>query len=163
MTLDDFWNLIDKKISPEQLEEADFGDLEAALAAMSPDEIQSFDDHFHRLHAESYSWKLWGAAYIINGGCSDDGFDYFRAWLIGKGRACFEAALADPESLVDQAEEDVECEDLMYIAQQAYQKVSGSEEMPGKAHSFPELGESWDFDDEDEMRKRYPRLCGKFF
>jgi hypothetical protein len=30
----------------------------------------------------------WGAAYLANGGCSDDGFDYFRGWLIGQGRKC---------------------------------------------------------------------------
>jgi len=26
-----------------------------------------------------------GAAYIINGGCSDDGFEYFRRWLVLQG------------------------------------------------------------------------------
>lgn len=164
MTLDDFWDLIEKNVGPEQLEEADFGDLESALAAMDAESIESFDDHFHRLHADSYSWKLWGAAYIINGGCSDDGFDYFRAWLIGMGRSCFEAALANPESLVDRAEEEeAECEDLMYIAQQAYQKVTGRQQMPATSHKFAELGESWDFDDEAEMQKRYPKLCEKFY
>ena len=35
---------------------------------------------------DSYRWDLWGAAYLANGGCSDDGFDYFRGWLIGQGR-----------------------------------------------------------------------------
>ena len=160
--MDAFWELIEKNIGPEQLEEADFDELEAALAAMGAEGIESFDDHFLRLHTGSYSWKLWGAAYIINGGCSDDSFDYFRAWLIGKGRSCFEAAIADPESLITHAEEGVECEDLMSIAQQAYEKVTGREEMPNTAHQFPELGEGWDFDDEAEMRRRYPKLCEKF-
>ncbi|MFL6076856.1 MAG: DUF4240 domain-containing protein [Mycobacteriales bacterium] len=36
--------------------------------------------------AESYQGDLWGAAYLINGGASDDGFDYFRGWLIARTR-----------------------------------------------------------------------------
>jgi hypothetical protein len=51
--------------------------------------------------AESYRWDLWGAAYLINGGCSDDGFDYFRGWLLSQGRAIWQATLADPDSLAD--------------------------------------------------------------
>ena len=26
---------------------------------------------------------------VANGGCSDDGFDYFRGWLIAQGREVF--------------------------------------------------------------------------
>jgi hypothetical protein len=163
MILDDFWQLISTTISPEALEEADLSKLEAALAGMSAEEIASFNEHFSMLHATSYGWPIWGAAYIINGGCSDDGFDYFRGWLIGKGREAFEAAMADPDSLVDYAEDEVECEDLLSVAWQAYKDKTSEDRLPATSHSFPELGESWDFDDEAEMRKRYPRLCEKFF
>ncbi len=38
---------------------------------------------------------------VVNGGCSDDGFEYFRGWLIGQGGAYFEAALKDPERAAD--------------------------------------------------------------
>lgn len=40
-----------------------------------------------------------GAAYLINGGRSDDGFDHFRGWLLTQGRATWQAALAEPDSL----------------------------------------------------------------
>lgn len=163
MTLDEFWTLISTTISAEALEEADLGELQAALAGMSAEEIASFDNHFGKLHSDSYGWPIWGAAYIINGGCSDDGFDYFRGWLIGKGRDVFEAAMADPDSLADHAEEDAECEDLLSVAWEAYKNKTGKDELPPTPHRFPELGESWDFDDEAEMRKRYPRLCEKFY
>jgi hypothetical protein len=33
---------------------------------------------------------MWVAAYLMNGGCSDDGFDYFRGWLIAQGRTTLE-------------------------------------------------------------------------
>jgi Protein of unknown function (DUF4240) len=39
------------------------------------------------LGAESYDWNLWGAVYLMQGGCSDDAFDYFRGWLVMQGRS----------------------------------------------------------------------------
>jgi hypothetical protein len=45
----------------------------------------------------AYPWDLWGAAFVINGGCSDDGCERFRARLIMQGRDVFERALDDPE------------------------------------------------------------------
>lgn len=73
--------------------------LVAALRQRSPDDILAYHRVELELMAESYRWDLWGAAYLINGGCSDDGFDYFRGWLLTQGRATWEAAVADPDSL----------------------------------------------------------------
>ena len=74
--------------------------LETSLAARAAQEIIEFDRIFMTLYCESYSWNLWGAAYVINGGCSDDGFDYFRAWLIAMGRSVFERAVRDRDAEV---------------------------------------------------------------
>ena len=54
--------------------------------------------------AEAYHWDLWGAAYLINGGCSDDGFEYFRRWLVLQGRDVFQAAVSNPDTLAEVAE-----------------------------------------------------------
>jgi hypothetical protein len=51
--------------------------------------------------ADSYRNLLWAAAYLINGGCSDDGFESFRCWLIVQGRTVFERSVADPDTLAD--------------------------------------------------------------
>ena len=53
-----------------------------------------FDD---RMDA-AYCWPLWGAAYVIHGGCGDDTFSDFRASLISRGRQAFERAISDPDS-----------------------------------------------------------------
>ena len=131
------------------------------LQAASTDQIEAFERGRARLMERSYSWALWGAAYLINGGCSDDGFDYFRGWLLTQGREVFEAALADPDSLVDVAEEDVECETILYVAYRAYEEKTGGE-IDGIRMDYSDLGEGWDFDDDDEMQRRYPRLFAKF-
>jgi hypothetical protein len=97
-----FWALIEAaKTSTGGDCEAQTAQLVAALRHGPVDEILDWDRIHAELRVESYRWDLWGAAYLINGGCSDDGFDYFRGWLLGQGQALWEAALADPDSLAD--------------------------------------------------------------
>ena len=85
-----FWSLIGRAQRPSE--------LHAQLAGLPEDQLLSFE----RLHAayinRAYTSDLWGAAYLINGGCSDDTFEYFRAALISLGREVYERALTDPES-----------------------------------------------------------------
>lgn len=132
------------------------------LLKSSADAIEAFERGRARLMERSYSWALWGAAYLINGGCSDDGFDYFRGWLLTQGREVFEAALADPDSLVDVVDdEEVECEAILYAGYRAYEEVAGAE-IQGIRMDYSNLGDGWDFDDAAEMRRRYPRLWAKF-
>lgn len=162
MDRDDSWRLIEDAGSggdPDEQAEA----IETQLAERSPEEILDFERHLSELQASSYTWELWGAAYLINGGCSDDGFDYFRGWLIAQGRSVYEKALEDPDSLADlpDLEEDVECEDILYVASSAYESVTGTA-MPNVPVSLPDLGDGWDFDDDAEMKKRYPKLFAKF-
>jgi hypothetical protein len=102
----EFWEIIDKSRQAaggdpyQQLET--LGDL---LREISPDEIVSFDYHFSAYHARAYTWDLWGAAYVIGGGCSDDGFMDFRGWLISRGEKVYEAAMANADSLAAVVEE----------------------------------------------------------
>jgi Protein of unknown function (DUF4240) len=65
--------------------QAQGGRLTAKLELLAPEEIVSFAPHFSRRMAEGYRWDLWGLAYQFNGGCSDDGFVYFRCWLLAAG------------------------------------------------------------------------------
>jgi hypothetical protein len=68
---------------------------------------------------DAYRWDLWAAAYVINGGASDDGFEYFLGWLMAQGRTRWEATLADPDSLADIVDADtgdLDGEELLYIA-----------------------------------------------
>ena len=71
------------------------------LRELSAAEIEAFERAFHEQQRHAYSWDLWGAAYIMNGGASDDGFEYFQRWLISKGRTVFEAAVADTRIIDD--------------------------------------------------------------
>lgn len=54
--------------------------------------------HFYYYKNLSYTHEVWAAVYIMNGGCSDDCFSYFRNWLIFQGKQVFMKALKDPDS-----------------------------------------------------------------
>src|ERR1700731_1618466 len=87
----------------------------------------SFEAAFRRYLNMAYTWDLWGAASVIHGGCSDDGFEYFRRWLVLRGRDVYEDALADPDSLAQlnsQSGPDGiwEFEEIYYVVPQVFLK-----------------------------------------
>lgn len=109
------------------------------LCDLPAEEIHAFYTLFCRKMVEAQTWDLWWAAYLINGGCSDDGFVYFRAWLISQGRSVYDAAVAEPDTLAgltDPARDDYEFEMLYAAAPEAYAAVA-CEEMPRVEVDWP--------------------------
>src|SRR5262245_9527951 len=99
MPADKFWQIIERAAESDHDPDAHEKALHAALHELTLEEITSFEVAFRRYLNKAYTWNLWGAAYVIHGGCSDDGFEYFRRWLVTRGRDVYEAALANPDSL----------------------------------------------------------------
>jgi hypothetical protein len=174
----EFWALIESTKDEDCEQHAQR--LKARLGALPPNQIVDFERLQRQQLAEAYRWELWGAAYLIQGGCSDDGFEFFRGWLIGQGRAVFEAALRDPDSLAEHPQVRpvtaatrwdllLWCEALLEVAADAYETITGRELTDVYAPD-PELrhrlqhgpaGDDWNFDDEGQMRRRYPKLWAK--
>jgi len=155
-----FWQIIDSSLS-EKDQDAQLKSIHKTLENVSPDQIIAFDHTLHELLKESYTWALWGAAYLINGGCSDDGFEYFRLWLISRGQSVYEKAIKDPDSLASlELPDDCEFERFWYIPNEIYEKKTRNK-MPLERTPDPDLQNGWDFDDDQEMRSRYPRLYSK--
>jgi hypothetical protein len=166
MTDERFWSLLEKARA------AGRGDcfktaaaLQRSLEALSTGEILGFGLRFHDRLRESYRWDLWGVAYLVNGGASDDGFEYFRAWLIGQGHEYYAAALKDPERAAERAgrRQDNECEQLLYCAMQAYEKKTGRAmpmmpHEPGAAPAKP-AGTAWK---EEDLPRLFPNVARKF-
>jgi hypothetical protein len=116
-----FWSIIESG-GPKAREdpERQLITIRKRLNELPPAELEEFHRLFNQKIADAYTWDLWGAAYVINGGCSDDGFAYFRAWLISRGQAVYSAALHNPDSLanlVNPERDDYEFEDLWGVAQ----------------------------------------------
>jgi hypothetical protein len=163
-----FWKLID---STRQLAEGNLDDhvelLRERLQALEPEDIVQFDKLFQEYWIRAYTWDLWGAAYIIGGGCSDDGFMDFRGWLISKGQKAYENALKDPESLIKVVKEEEGCkyEGFQYVASQAWENKTGKgmDQFPDSGLHQPRqpLGQPW-AEDSDELERRFPKLSKKF-
>lgn len=157
-----FWMLVDAARSRAGAnEQARAPALRAALAALPADEIQAFQRVYDRMIARANRWDLVGAAYLMNGGCSDDGFRYFRDWLISEGKATYEQALADPDSLAELPAQDFfELESFGYAALDAYAEHTDKELERDFADELavPE-GHEWDT---DELPAMFPRLAAKY-
>lgn len=160
MDKETFWELLEG-LDPETAG----GELAARLDALEAEVIAAFQHHFDEEHARGYTWPLWGAAYLMEGGCSDDGFEYFRYGLISRGRKIFESALADPDSLAVLLDEDdfLSNEEFGYVAREVYENKTGNEiPRDGAGHPADPAGEDWDFDDEELCAARLPKLWAKF-
>jgi hypothetical protein len=170
--VDTFWQIIgDARAAAADPSDGDdvAAHVEERLAQLPADAIAGFAAVLAARRREAYRWDVWGAAYLINGGCSDDGFDYFRAWLVTQGRDVWDAALADPDSLASfgRFEGDVFSEDMVAVPAAAHARVTGDrdryrDDVPvrgdGGDPGEPQ-GEEFDFDDDEEMRSRLPRLA----
>ena len=174
MDIDTYWTLVEQARERSGVAGGapDPDEVAAALTALLVEQgasaARGASSAYSALAAQAYGWPLWGAAYTIGGGCSDDGFEYFIGWLVAQGREAFERAVADPDSLADLVDEstDAECEDLMGAPREAYETLTGSSDIEDGTDSettpLPALGEGWDFDDVDLVRERYPRLAAIF-
>jgi hypothetical protein len=163
-----FWDIVDQSRGTKKkiIYERQIENLTKLLSSLTADEILQFDNRFRLLLKQSYTWNLWGAAFIINGGCSDDTFDDFRSWLIGQGEQAFYKPIANPETLKDilKPNEEYEWEGLAYAASEAYEKVTGKEmEVADAAEDTNEehgpVGKKWN---EDELPYLFPKLWKSF-
>ncbi len=156
-----FWQLIEQSKNKAGDCEKQAAKLQKLLSKLSAEEIVEFSRIFDEFSRLAYSWDLWGAAYLINGGASDDGFQYFRWWLIAQGQEYFEAAIENPERAGDNAEpEEAECEAISYCIAEAYQEKTGQDFPRTYSESVPQpTGQPWE---EDDLDHRFPALCEKF-
>jgi hypothetical protein len=173
MTETQFWDFIDQARAKAGHDlDALQTQLNLQAATFSNDELVALDGWIWFFLRKSYLTRLWAAAYLINGGCSDDGFDYFRGWLVAQGKSVFFAALKNPDSLADwlpqipdwQPNDELEFEDMLSVASGVYKSRTG--DYPPSAPQEPsqpneddaEFGKQWQEDDEDFYVQNFPCL-----
>jgi hypothetical protein len=161
-----FWRLMDEARSAGDGETDDVSSrLQERLSQMSPQAIVEFARIRHRLDERAYTWDVWGAAYVIEDGCSEDCFRDFRSYLISLGRGPYEAALRDPDSLagVVQDAETGDWENADNVAPDAYASVTGEDfPLDDSDLSGSPRGASWDSENEGALIARYPKLAARF-
>jgi hypothetical protein len=164
MTVDQFWNLIDRVHSASQ------GDMDKKCAFLkhefqdlSVPEVVSYQTHFDQAMDAAYTWPLWGVAYIMNGGCSDDSFMDFRATLISMGRETYEGAVEHPDSLASldlEIGEEFIYEGFQYVAMEVLEQLAPGQKFPRyQSHPKTPAGTRWE---EHSLNHLFPRVSEKF-
>lgn len=172
MSAETFWSIIERAAQADDDPDAHELALRAELEKLSLEDIVSFEMAFRRYLNTAYTWDLWGAAYVIHGWSSDDGFEYFRRWLVSRGREAYEAALADPDSLAQLEAQPGpdgvwEFETIYYVARDIFEEKGGKGDV--RDYSEREAGLGGDgpsgkrFEhDEEHLAQRYPKLWRRF-
>ena len=121
-------------------------------------EIKRFQSILDSKICEAYRRDIWALAYISQNGCSDDGFDDFRAWLILQGSETFEAALGDIRKVLNLVPSGLgtRAEGLQSVAAIAYIRKTGKPLSPGGAPPCKLKGTAWK---EEELEILFPEIC----
>jgi hypothetical protein len=157
-----FWGIISEaKAQSGGVYKYEINGLKRLLFTLRDEEIEQFDNRFTDIMERSYDARLWGAAYVINGGCSDDCFDSFRQYLIAQGKEKFYATLKDPETCISWIKSDQQerWDGFQYAAADVYKKKTGKN-IPRTYQPEFELKGEWF--DEETVAQQYPRLAKKF-
>jgi hypothetical protein len=145
-----FWYLIDHSLknTNSQMEQENY--LIEELKKLNPSEIIGFRLRTDKLLYDTYNSEMWCAAYIMNGGCSDDCFEYFRCWVISRGKDIYYNAKKNPDYLVNEINKDLEFydfESFWYVALDAF-----------KAKTKKELYDFIDYDNFKTCEGFYPNF-----
>jgi hypothetical protein len=166
---DSYWAIIANSLKQTDNQEDQELFLISEIEKMSPDEMIGFRLRTDKLLYDTYNQELWCAAYIMNQGCSDGGFEYFRCWLISRGKEVFYASKANPDSLLKEVVKDKEVyefEGMWYVAMNAFKNTTGEElfsyidydNFTTNDENYPILKFAWNVDEPDTMGKVCPIL-----
>mgnify|MGYP001126211983 CR=1 FL=1 len=174
----EFWSFIEQMAASDDPIEWAI----STLANREETDIIDFQLHVERLLKEAFSPDVWGAAYVILGGASEDAFEHFRAWLIFQGEKVFYETLKNPDYLANYIphyyeEEGLEpeYEEILVISIDAYLlKYTGTtqwnEEVSARYKELLNEKESgkhtieieFNWENEEELLKHYPELSRRF-
>ena len=170
-----YWKIVENSLqnSKNQTEQEAF--LISEISKLTPKQMVGFRLRTDKLLYDTYSSEMWCASYIMNGGSSDDGFEYFRNWVISRGKDVYYKAKENPDTLISQkeyAEDDdfYEFELFWYVALEAFEKTTGKDlydyidedEFQTKEGNYPQFEFNWQEENPESWRKICPNLFAEF-
>lgn len=169
-----FWNIVEKslKYSNQQAKETF---LINEIEKLTPKEIIGFRLQTDKLLFDTYNSKMWCAGYIMNRGCSDDGFEYFRNWVISRGKDVYYKAKENPDTLISQKDngedEMFDFESFWYVALEAFNKKTGKDlydfidydNFNTREGNYPQFEFDWEEENPESMKKLCPNLFEHFW
>jgi len=171
---DIFWSIIAASLQQTDNQQEQEAFLIQEISKLTPKQMVGFRLTTDKLLYDTYNSKMWCAGYIMNGGCSDDGFEYFRNWVISRGKEVYLKAKENPDSLIsqkDNAEDDMfDFESFWYVSLEAFEQKTGEELydyidydnfLTVEGH-YPSFDFDWNDEEPESMRKLCPALFEYF-
>lgn len=170
---DKFWLIIDHSLKKSKNQDEQEQFLVEEIELLSPKDIIGFRLRTDKLLYDTYNSEMWCAGYIMNGGCSDDGFEYFRCWLISRGKNTYYKTKSNPDYLVNEINEGSEFYDFegfWYVALTAFKNKTGKElydyidndKFKTNEGNYPKFKFTWQENNQESMMKICPKLFQKF-
>lgn len=172
---DFFWKIVQSSIDNSKNQEAQEKYLINEISKLTPKQIIGFRLRTDKLLYDTYNSEMWCAGYIMNGGCSDDGFEYFRNWVISRGKDVYYKAKENPDTLIsekDNGEDEMfDFESFWYVALEAFEKTTGNdlydyideEKFQTKEGNYPQFEFNWEEENPESMKKICPKLYEQFW
>jgi len=169
-----FWGIVEKSLEDTWGEEEQEEKLIQEIAKLSPKEMIGFRLRTDKLLYDTYNSAMWCAGYLMNEGCSDDGFEYFRNWLISRGKETYYQAKENPDHLIEEVSADqsfYDFESFWYVALEAFQRKTGmnlydyidEDRFLTKESNYPQMEFNWEEDDPESMQAVCPKLFEAFW
>lgn len=169
-----FWKIVSKSLLNTEDEYEQEAKLIDEIAKLSPKEMIGFRLRTDKLLHDTYNSEMWCAGYIMNGGCSDDGFEYFRNWIISRGKEVYYKAKENPDSLMSEISknrDDYDFEGFWYVALGAFNKRTGKhlydyidyDKFKTREGNYPHFEFNWNSEEPNTMKEVCPNLFDKLW
>jgi len=163
-----YWKIVDESLKVSNTLQEQEAFLINRLQQLSVEDIIGFRLRTDQLLHDTYTSEMWCAAYIMNEGCPDDMFEYFRNWVISRGKETYYLAKENPDTLVAQFNPNVdffEFEEFWTVANEAFGKITNldlydyiaEDFKKGEGH-YPEIEFTWDEDEPETLQAICPKL-----
>ena len=163
MDIEQFWGLINS--SGQYVPEKQPQTLYTDLLKLTPLEVAKFNRYYNYCVDAAATGDIYGAGSLISDGpLSDDTFLYFRNWLVAQGRAVYEAALEEADSLASLPEfDELEAwdEDVAAVAYYVFEELTGKNNIYDVAPHLQCDTEGFDWLDHyepDFLKEQFPTL-----
>lgn len=171
---DIYWEIITESLAKTNNQDDQEQFLIQKIKTFSPKEIIGFRLRTDKLLYDTYNSEMWCAGYIMNGGCSDDCFEYFRNWIISRGKDAYYKAKENPDSLIHEIDQELEMydfESFWYVALEAFQKKTGEElydfidadNFKFNEANYPQFEFTWQEENPESMRTICPKLFDRLW
>ncbi len=168
-----YWDIIDKSLKNTNNQDDQEQFLIKEIGKLAPKEMIGFRLYTDKLLYDTYNSEMWCAGYIMNEGCSDDSFEYFRNWVISRGKNTYLRAKKNPDYLINEVVDGAEFydfESFWYVALEAFQKKTGKDlydyidydNFKMGEGNYPQFEFTWEEENPESMKNICPKLFEKW-